>query len=365
VNTLFYVAFEEMCFSGKNAWVSNLYYPGIYHIDLETLTVSLEAFIPDCLVAGSHTAIAYSENKLILAPNNANNILVYDLESKQYIQNIDISRLIMVDHSQLFKQIIINGNDAILIPGRANCILIMEMDTYKIREIDLSKWNISRYVHDSNRILFRRGHIGRNNELMLPCFQDGKIILINGDTCEIIDVGNDSLTDVFEHGDAMYCVLRDKPQVIKYDINSREKSIIDLSGIDGKMQAGFGKGILFEGKLFLAPRLGNYVLSLDLIFETISSVAELPLEYIDESLNIGMVNIMGFYLYNGILIGDSCRDGKLIVVRLNGENICKPLIVDDDGQRRIMKRIWNMENCNGMFNERINFTIETMLEYIL
>lgn len=282
---LFRLAFYDLAIHNGEGWFCNIYYNALFHLDLRTGDIRLEAILPvkDKNEYDAYSALAYYDGNLVIAPKNAEKILIYRIREKK-IKEIEISLPdVLIDKQfNLFNFVKIYNGKAYLFPGRYSAIIKICLNTYKVEYIN--KWYVDLLKLteklDNNRIIFTDIMLNDNGICEMICWQADLIIRfdLNTEAYEFQIINNDGkgLSGFFSEKNILWYSNKDKSQIIRRE-NGKEK-IIDLSGKgDVKFEGGF-RILNGEEKIYAFPMYGDSVIQIDKNQEEFKIIKKLPMQ---------------------------------------------------------------------------------------
>lgn len=250
------LSFWDLAVHGDQAWFCNLTYSALFRMDLNSFEVELETFLPTDSMDefGQYAAIAYFNNKLIIAPFNARDILIYDLSAK-HIDKIalELDGVNEKDRSSLFTSIQIYRGAAFLLPGRYHAIVRVDLNTYEVRYMGPEK------------MIYLRNYIKQDGTCILPCYQNDNIVEIDLGTGEFTTFSlkcGKALSGVYYEDGIYWFACENEASVIRYDKLRESWSSVPMPlGLD--LERGFFDLVNHGNYLYAVPFYGNMIVQID------------------------------------------------------------------------------------------------------
>lgn len=259
------LTFEAMYDDGEYLWFTPIHFNALLKLNKETEEVTFVGTFPgeEAFASRLFSDIARHGNKLYFAPYSARKIAVYDLETSEF-SNIDFDKKYTELEDTVFSSILVDGNLIYFIPRTYKAIVVYNTEAKKIQYI--TGW--ADVIKNSK---FNEGTCGYfckyelvERKLYLPCF------------CTNI--------------------------IVELDLDSQEIELIQL----GDFKIRFQSVCKTDGKLWLAPAMGNKLCSLDLASGDVEPI-EIP------DVSEGVTNSPFIDIYS--------VDEKIILFPYTAENI--------------------------------------------
>ena len=282
------MVFQDIAFSKDKAWFCHIYYNALFSLDLDTYEISLETFLPKGRSDfNQYSFMEYYNGKLIISPRNAENILIYDIDTKE-ITTVGIDLHIDGLHGvfNLFSKVKIYNNNAYIFPGRYPAIIKLNLDTLELTY--LTEWydEIKEYVIDSGKVLFPYINCYDDKCVYLPFWQ-GNIIVqfyMETGTHQIHIVGNEKtpFSGIQYNGQEFWISLRDKKALLKW--NKIDNTVIQYSKLPDNimMENGFAYIERFENNIFAIPLYGDHIVCLDTTTGEFTKIKKLLTNIVEE-----------------------------------------------------------------------------------
>lgn len=236
----------ELAVHEDSAWFCNGTYCALFRLDLKSYEIELETFLPsdskdEVLQYG---AIVYYNNKLIMAPLNAKNVLIYDLNTKQIDKiELDFSDFCEDQRSYLFACIHIYEDSAFLFPARYPAIVKIDLNTYEVKYINGWYQNFLNMHINPEDVIFFRISLKNDEVCILPCWQNDYILEINLKTEEYeifsLKCKKKELADVVYDDGIYWVTLKNESRIIRYD-NFHKYLSSEIVNIDMEPDLDFG-----------------------------------------------------------------------------------------------------------------------------
>lgn len=360
--------FYDVAVNGDNVWFYNIFFNAIFRVDLKTKKIAAECYFD---IADKdkqfmqYMAMAYYDNKLIIAPRNAGDIIIYDLSSKECTKiPIDLSGTENVFN--LFSNIRIYKDSAYIFPGRYKAIVKLDLKTYETEYID--DWYKSLGgVDNEDSVTIENVKVCGDNICMMPCWQKNAVIEFNMDTKEhkihtVPVVENDGLADIVFDGDNYWISMKLHSDVIKWD-GGTEFSVIKNTEFSG----GFKNILQNEEYIYCIPLCGDRLFKINKQTNCLECDRTLISEPTEEMREITVINcnVMCCKMLDserGIIY--STYDGKVIVFNAKtGEyNTFLPQIAGDDEKQ--FKKYFSKILLENVIFENVEFGLWDMLDCI-
>lgn len=359
------IVFEGMAFHGKYAWFCHLYYNVLCKLNLETNEITVETFFPtEESMTGQYMGVSYYHEKLIFQPLNAKQILIYELNSRQF-KKIPLSLNYMPEsNSRLFSDAILSDDKIFLFPGYYKSIVELNLSTLEIAYHN--KWyHDLQHVVSGNQILFACA-IRTEKDVLLPFRQGNKIVQMHLETSQfnIYDIGDSSTRYSGGTFDGKYVWLTDyrKSSLYKWIPGNDilEEYTIRVEGL--KINGGMGHLVKASNAILLFPVCGNMIVKFEpdnRMFSTVVNLEENSKKEIDEfqffRMHFSYVNyyenkIYSYSYIEGCIYCIDLIDMKVKKIQslLNGNlNFLKKQIAQTMNLQRKCplweQKIWNLE----------------------
>ena len=272
--------FLDITSHGNKAWFCNSYFSALFEIDLNSLEFTLLSWLPEEkeMTFQSYSAIAYYEEKLIIAPRNEHRILIYDLEKNKLDKEIPIDVSIMGDESNvfnLFSRIAIIGNFAYILPGRYPAIIKLNLVDYSISLIDdWYKSNKDAVVDEGRTIFSTAGTM--HDDILLPFWQVGRMLIFHAkeENWDVVQTPQYEkfIFDIATRDNEAYVSSCIKNTICKIEQNKA----VEWLDLDQYPKSGEGilRICLADNEMIVFPSRGKSILSINLeTKEVIESIA--------------------------------------------------------------------------------------------
>ena len=339
--------FHEIETAGKDAWAVDYFLPVLFHIDMNTLDIGFESWLPtdDLSVCGQYTSIKYHNGKLIIIPHNSKYVIIYDVFDHKINYKVDISELVETNANQLFTDIVIVDEFAYLLPGRSHVIIRIDLNTYCVDTICGWYSLIKQYISDDNRIICRKAFYAGNGVILFPLFQTGVVLCVSIFTgkSDIKELDSEPLTSVLSHENGYYFSLRDKAVIYDCDLNFSYKDSIEFPSNYNNC-SGISRIVLWEDNLVLFPRNGEAVWLYNTISKENRLICRLPKDYEHEHGQAGLFSCGAVAMEKDVLLFVSVKEGALVRYNFeSGELIKKDLKMNKNDKKRIITYLNNRQ----------------------
>ena len=357
------IAFRNIAVHENDGWFCDIYYDGLFHIDLRTGMISLEFFFGTNQIE-AYSPIAYYEEKLIIAPRNADSILIYDIV-KKHAERIRLNmseNYVGNDLLHFFSAIEVYGRYAYIFPGRYHAIIRINLENYEIKYIE--GWysqikSILPQKTEAKRVIFCDWveKVGENR-FVLVCWQTNLIMLFDAGTekYQFIRIGlpDKALASVIYKENEKVVSYRDENLLTIFP----ERREVDLSEYNEK-----GGVCIFDigAKWFATSIAGGRVIVID-------KETERKEIYIDFSENQEEVQEPPYYMSCRKKVEDKCiilsviTNGKVAIIDIANNHVAMfDLKLSDVDKQSIVNYRQNLKLKSKRFLETERFTLKDLV----
>lgn len=285
-----YVGFLDVAINKNELWFCNVNYNMLFRLDMNSRKLEAIVELTDVEKFGAaeeYSALAYYQNKLIIAPKNAKDIILYDIAQNE------ISRILFelpenkAICSNYFRHVEVYRNAAYLFPGTYPSILKLDLDTYKISYIDewYHTWKKQLTYQETDKAMFLNFHM-HGTDCYMPCRRVGLEMRFNLQTemCEMKQLGDFSmhLTDALHAEETVWYSHMDGNEI--YQIVDGIEHCYTCSDCNCHLEGGYHLTDVGEN-IYAIPRIGNAVLQVNKKTKNINILQETvgqPKEYMKD-----------------------------------------------------------------------------------
>ncbi len=328
--------FMDIVSRDNRAWFCNVCFGALFEVNLSDYSIKLLSYLPVKGISqfNTYSPIAYYEEKLIIFPCNEQNIIVFDLNTNSIIKEIPLDCSDLGEDFycfNLFKSVIIVGDNAFGIPGRYPGIVKINLTNYELTVFDEWYSKTTQFVPDRNKVIFGTSMF-KNGKILMPFWQreglmsfdtsdyTSSIMALDDKTELIPSVADGSL----ETDDLFLVSCNDNAIHVVENNKSKEWKVID-SNFEF-----FGNGIIrmcrLGNKLFLFPWKGKAILDVDLSTKQENVSADCSNSIVEEQSSVAFVD-------NSFLCAKSFNDNCIIACSLYEGAILYYSILDDKWTR--------------------------------
>lgn len=359
------IGFFDIAVKGSEGWFCNMFFNGLFHLNLITLDIDFVATLPseDICAKEQYGPIEFYDNKLIIAPTGEKNILIYDIACQTF-KKIDISEFILGQENNAFRQIIIVGNVAYMIPGRSKCILKLSLKDYTIEQIyfDIDELHISDF--DENRWLFSDSFYS-NDIIYISSWQSNVLVeyRIKTDTFKYIPVsGLKNLSSCSYNNGTI--IVTDKNMAFISLISDDYQEIYDLTN-KIKYERGIRKVFPYKDKYILFPYKCNRIVECDGKFNDFVQVMELPGDYLTGVVvtypdNARCCKI----IHDKEILFYSLFDNKIVLYNMDTKEVKEKLSEIQGKEKKKISDIYEKVHFKGIVRENKITDLKTFINYI-
>ena len=266
------LAFFDMVFDKSHGWFCHEYYNALFRMDMESHEINLEAVIPSPDGNGfcQYGFLELFDRKLILAPRNAKDILIYDLDEKFFERvKINLDMLAPNEIFNLFSGVTAFGKYIFFFPGRYPAIIRINMETLEVTYFnewyqELLKAAIG---YDKNRVIFARCNCICGNCIFLPYWQGNIIVEFNMKTGRYvlhrINKAVGQFSCVQYDGKYFWVSMVNIPKIIKWDIDHGILEEYNNLPEDIQITSGFSYIEEYNSSIYAVPLYGNMIIKID------------------------------------------------------------------------------------------------------
>ena len=263
-----YVGFFDVAVNKNELWFCNVNYNMLFRLDMSSRKLETVIELTDIEkfgLAEEYSALAYYQNKLIIAPKNAKDIILYDIAQKEIKHILFELPKDKEIHSNYFRHVEVYRNVAYLFPGTYPAILKLDLDTYKVSYIDewYHTWNKQLTHQETDKAMFLNFHID-GTDCYMPCRRVGLEMRFNLQTekCEMKQLGefNMQLTDSLHSERTVWYSHMDGNEI--YQIVDGVERCYTCSDCNCHLEGGYH--FVDAGKnIYAIPRIGNAFLQIN------------------------------------------------------------------------------------------------------
>lgn len=238
-----------------------------------------------------YSKVVIYQNKLILIPHSAENILIYDIEKKEtrYIQ-IEMKEM-MGEDIQANKCLGYVSEDRwlFLTGGKTAHVLKFDMDEERmVGWVDL----LANVSHSVSEIGYLRDGIVLENKIVIPAWFDNIVFEVDIEDLSVmmkrVEKKGCGFSTIYYEGDEVWLFPFEDEEIIIY--NMKEKSRVSCN--IAELMGGECKGRMFLDihrigtKLWIIPRIGGKVLSYDLLSRKFSNINAINDYFVEHDLEM-------------------------------------------------------------------------------
>jgi len=383
IEELLSVWFSCADFDEENAWVSNGSFNGICKVNVNTGVTDFITHIPsqkndDILL---YSNILKLENKILLTPLLANDIVEYDLSSGK-IRNIP-SKVLEKDRSVINNRFnAVRFNEYVFItPFSYQAIIRYDINTGEYKYYTNWYQNLKPYIHDLDSPIFANAIMVRKNKLLMACAQNNVVMELdieNGETVihTVGKEGNNYWSMTYDGED--YWLIQNEnlnnDSIVRWNFETGKTTEYSDFPIGMIKQPHNFNELIYCGEYLLAfPRHTNMILKIDV---NTGDMTEFKLQlgyregdrksiYYDLKCNYYFAKI-----YKENIIAMSMFDNSLIKINLKTEEISKVKIaLKDTIEPEIQLIDENKRNSQFVsdyhFNENKYFTLNKYIDKVI
>lgn len=366
-----HIAFNNIAIHENDGWVCNMYCSTLFHVDMTTLKLTLEAVLPsenECGFA-QYGPVAYYKDKLIIAPVCAKDIIVYDLYTKTIERQIGIDGTRMSLDDYLFWEIIVYKDTAFCMPGKGKCIVKINLQTFELEYLGDWYKDVRKVIANDRRMIFADVFDLGNGIVWLPCWQNNMLMEFNMDndqyTIHMIPMIQ-ALSSITVADDNVLLLERESATVILYTWDSEcDRRKIQYQGFISSR--GFRKAQLYGEYIYLFPLHANMILRYNLNTKDVQCVKILP-KYGGENTNF----IMSVYdnmrcckkINEEEIIYYSIPDSKIVKLNMRTGFVLEVYAgINKEEQEFLKNKFLDKSYAEGN-NENKSLALSNLIEYV-
>lgn len=372
------VWFSDVEFDGEYGWFSAGPFNGLCKVNLNTGETKIISEIPNERKSGVYlyNGIKKIDDKLILTPLNANEIAIYNIETKEFIKispNQGNNQ-----HSYLLKSAICNEY-IYMTPHKFRPIIRYDLKTREIKSYSDCLKVLRNPSFDINKPLFYDCVQIKEDILLMPCAQDNKILEFNikTETTKLHTVGKSGNNYISITYDGTNCWLiqnecKKQESIVRwnYDTGKTDEFYNYPDGFSGSR--GFFRRIVHCGNYLLAfPRFSNMIVKIDILSGKMTEL-KTNFEYREGQRKSDYHNMESNYIFaktynDNYIIAISMYDSSLIKININTEEATKVKLKIDENMNSYVdfdSYINESSPIHYYYSENKYLTLNKYLNYI-
>ncbi|MCR4933663.1 MAG: hypothetical protein K6A29_05645 [Lachnospiraceae bacterium] len=373
------VSFYDVALSNNVVWFIDQYHNVLEKMDLGTGEINIEAFLPIFPemenIINQYGNIWKFDNLIVISPRNSNHILLYSLVEKTF-NDIKVDSAYFGDAGtyNLINTCFAWKNYLYLIPGLYKRIIRVDVKKAKIDYIDFGYDEIKHMISDPSRVTFSRNAVYENVAYLT--FWQGPYILkfdFLSAKSELICVSDDKsgLSGITCDGKYIWVALRDKPEILKLDMNL--KLILRISICIDSLELEPGINHLADSSKFLyaMPRFGNGIIKIDKNSLEIEKIFEMPTKRKEYLINFPLLSDSAMCMKkidDRRVLAYSTLDAKVLLLNVETAEVsCLDGYLQDENLRYKVKsyyRRWAARNA-GICGELEDYTLSDFVKMIV
>ncbi|MBQ4521889.1 MAG: hypothetical protein IJA10_02925 [Lachnospiraceae bacterium] len=277
-----HVGFQNIAVNGNDGWVCNMFCSALFHVDLTTLEMTLETILPAENECGfkQYGPISYYKEKLIIAPLNGKDILIYDLKKKT-IDCLQLDTGKIVAEEYVFLKIVLYNEVAFFVPLVGHCIVKLDLNTNEMEYLDDWFGEVERESGlEERNAIFSDVYDNGDGNIWLTSWQGNLVMEFNMNTNQYklhSISGLEALSSVVVTENNMMLTERDFSTLSLYSFDGIcSKMQIDYPGFVSRW--GIGKLHLYGEYVFLFPLFANMILKYNRITGEVQCAKELNVQ---------------------------------------------------------------------------------------
>lgn len=257
------VGFTNYTIVKDDIWFCDIYHNNLLKMQLNTGEISLETALLPENISGKmqYGPIVYIKDKIILAPRNAGDILIYDIFTKAIVRICLKKR-----NAELRKPLFINGfvygEEAFFIPGNYPAIIKVNVESMSVEYFENFYYDLPPEIKKRNGILCNSNALIINNFCIFPIYDSNIFIKVylNFSGFEIKRIGENPykiLSMAYIHENIWFAGL---DGVFEYSV--KEKCIIchNKAFTRKQLMNGIGQIVSYHKNLVIVPINGEKII---------------------------------------------------------------------------------------------------------
>lgn len=356
------VAFGDFAVSGRYAYFCNIYFAGLFELDIYSLDCRLIDMLPadEPMASFRYSGIDVHDGRIVLSPYFADRILINDIKINETIS-------VFMDDYYSDRERVVLGNvyirekKAFVFPITDNRIFIVDIDAKEIKKVITIKRNGKDESKDNRLMSWGQPCFENGTIAYIPAMQDNFILRFDMDSYSYDFISIEGISYIgsitlFKNT----LLIGDRERLVILNIN-KEGKIIDRINLQYNgliSRKGIKNIFVYGNRLFIIPSRSNMILRFDVLTREVVCVKPITMEYQFGIYEIGedVIKCCKQIGDEAILFYSSC-DGKIVRINMKtGEIVEKDAIVRDDDKKSI---------CQFMTRDLINESKEFGLyEYL-
>ena len=353
------LAFMDLSILGDKGYFCNIFFSGLFEIDLKSLNCRLLKIIPADEVMGAfrHCGIDSDMHRHVIAPFFDSKLFVSDDASDKVIE-IFKEKKAEYDLQGAFGNIRLIGEYAYLFPSKGSITKIYRVNL-TMGEVD-GKADLTSVVNEADLEIspaaFGEPYFGDEECAVIPCWQNAKVIKFMYDTLdwEIINIeGIRTAGVVSKHNGVYYIGDRETLTVYRID-NAWNAQKLNFC-IDGLISTKGVRNLFFyDRNIYVFPVNANMILKYNIDNQETGCVKHIEMNYRKGIYEIGE-NVIKCckQISEEEILYYSCCDGKIVKFNMKTEQFFeRDAVVSQEDRLAIKKYMLNIMSGEIIHEEK-------------
>lgn len=354
------IAFESICFDGRNYWFVGYETNGLYKADINFDHVEFEAMIEGEAIFSFRLfrEVVYSNRLLYFVPYSVNYFLIYDVLSKNF-ERIKIDEKVMACQRYLAEEYKFSGafdceDKIIFVPCAQPSFAVMEKETCKIHYLDSYFNELKELITEPEDILFYNPVMVGNYIFVSSCCANA---VVSFDTVteniKVYEVGKSSYRycGICFDGEKFWLpprVISKEQPVISWEMDSNRFILEEMPHLNlGKIgNFAFVNPLYINGKVYIFPILAHQGLVYDV---ENGKVSPFDFSVADTKIETNVKNSFAYYdaKEQKILSYDHCSRKFIIYALKTGVKNSKKILASQEVLIKGLIEVVNGQTDNG------------------
>lgn len=351
------IAFRHVAIAHNQIWFCNQYYSALFKLDIKEQKIYFESGLPCCNSMGANqfAALAWNNGKLIIAPQNAMSVLIYNPKYRE-IKSIplDMERYAKGKKCNYFFDAVSYKNKVFLFPGTFEAIVQVDVISEEITYI--TEWfsSIKNYIQDHKKIIFSIGNYQVEEKIYLPFWQGNVVMIFDMVSLQCsfhkMKCEDFEFSSIIVKDENWWISAKNRNEIIQYNAIENNVRLIQMNLLEGDIHSDNYVMLDIDDKLYLIPRNGNIIISYNIKTGELIRETEITmrcgleqLEYVYEHINYICCEKKGNWI-----VAYSNYTASIEIINLNTkEKMSIPAYLTEDMDlRSIIKENQNIKNYN-------------------